>query len=281
MHPRFNRFSHHSISRHIRRLRRFGFASLVAFFSMMLGCTLSSLSTPTPIPTATPVPASDWDVLAPGLERRTYNPPNNGFGSLVALRIDPNLYTLRAHYQPGASLTLDQWRTALPGAVAFVNGNFFDPQQVALGMVIADGAVYGQSYTDRGGMVQVQNGVPRVRSLLSEPYLGEALEHAVQAFPMLVTGGQTSFNNTIGDRSSRRTVAAQDAQGRIILLATPLLGLSLTDLAAYLPTTDMGIVNAVNLDGGGSTMMSIGAGLAPYTLDSFDPVPVVLAVYPR
>ncbi|MBE0689351.1 MAG: phosphodiester glycosidase family protein [Anaerolineae bacterium] len=248
---------------------------------MMMGCTLSSLGTPMPSPTATPLPSGDWEILAPGLERRAYSPPNNNFGALIALRIDPTLYTLRAHYQPGSPLTVDEWRNTLPGAAAFINANFFDPQHVALGLVIADGIAYGQSFADRGGMLQVQNGMPRVRSLLSEPYFVEPLEQAVQAFPMLVTGGQVAFNNTSGDRVSRRTVAAQDTQGRIILLATPLLGITLTDLAAYLPTTDMEIINAVNLDGGGSTMMYIGPGSTPYTLASFDPVPVVLAVYPR
>jgi len=280
LHPRRYHTTRHTFSRIIRRLRRLRLTSVLAFFSMM-SCTLSALSTPTPGPTATPLAVSEWEMLAPGLERRAYTPPDNGFGTLIALRIDPNLYALRAHNRPGAPLTLDQWRGTLPDAVAFVNANFFDPQDNALGLVIADGIAYGQSYTDRGGMLQVQNGVPRVRSLLNEPYFGEALEQAVQAFPMLVSNGEAAFNNTVGDRASRRTVAAQDAQGRIILLATPLLGLSLTDLASYLPTTDMGIANALNLDGGGSTMMSISAGATPYSLASLDPVPVVLAIYPR
>ena len=67
----------------------------------------------------------------------------------------------------------------------------------------------------------------------------------------------------------------------ILLMATPLLGISLVDLANYLPTTDMQIINAVNLDGGGSTMMSLAYGSPSYALASFDAVPTVLAVYPR
>jgi Phosphodiester glycosidase len=258
------------------------FSTLITMLSILSGCfssTLPSNSTSNPIlPTAT---SETWETLALGLERRTYTPPNNAFGTLIVLRIEPALYTFRAHYRPQAALTLAGWREALPNATAFVNANYFDPQGNALGLVVSDGVVYGQSLVNMGGMLQVQGGVPRVRSTRIEPYMGEALEQAVQAFPMLVTNEATVFTDWQGDRISRRTVVAQDAQGRILLMATPLIGISLVDLAAYLPTTDLGIVSALNLDGGGSTMLSIAAGAQPYTLNSFDAVPTILAVYPR
>jgi hypothetical protein len=250
----------------------------MTLFSLLAGCFNSTIGTQVP-PTTLPS-ANGWELLAPGFERRIYTPPDNGLGALVVLRIDPSLYTFRAHYRPGAPLLLNDWATSLPGAVAFINANYFDPQFNALGLVVADGVTYGQSFVNMGGLLQVQNGMVRVRSTILEPYLGEPLEQAVQAFPMLVSNGVASFDNRQRDRVSRRTVAAQDAQGRILLMATPLLGISLVDLSNYLPTTELGIVNAVNLDGGGSTMMSVTYG-TPYALTSFDGVPTVLAVYPR
>ena len=146
--------------------------------------------------------------------------------------------------------------------------------------LVADGQVFGQSYYDRGGTFLVQNGQPRVRSNLTEPYTGEALEQAVQAFPMLVNNGQAAFFRS--GRASRRTVVAQDNQGRILLMATPLTGLSLDELSMWLPTTDLGIVTALNLDGGGSTMLfAVSLDAQPLRLPSFDPVPAILAAYPR
>lgn len=230
-----------------------------------------------------PSASGGWQVLAPGLERRNYDPdPMNTITRMVALRIDPAYYAFRVHYQPGQAYSTAEWALALPDAVAFVNGNFFDATDVALGMVVADGELYGQSYTDRGGTFLVQNGQPRLRSNLREPYQGETLEQAVQAFPMLVLDGGPAFTDTIQDRSTRRTVIAQDSSGRIILLATPLLGLTLRDLSAYLATTDMNIVTAFNLDGGRSTLMALNRGSAPETVvSSFDAVPVVLAIYAK
>ncbi|MEP7291078.1 MAG: phosphodiester glycosidase family protein [Chloroflexota bacterium] len=234
--------------------------------------------------TATPAVDAGWETLAPGLERRFYRPGGEyTLTQLLALRIDPALYSFRAHYRPGAALPLAGWRDLLPGAVAFINANFFDPQGNALGLVVADGIAYGQAYQGMGGMLQVQNGGVRVRSTILEPYAGEALEQAVQAFPMLMTNGQASFANTQGDRISRRTVAAQDVQGRIVLIATSsLIGMRLVDLSRYLASTDLQLVNAVNLDGGGSTLLALNVpGQPPYEVPSLDAVPTVLAVYPR
>lgn len=206
---------------------------------------------------------------------------DNAFAQLFALRIDPALYTFRAHYRPGDPLTLPSWRDTLPGVVALINANFFDTARNVLGLLVADGVTYGQSFVDRGGMVQVVGGYPRVRSLISEPYYGEALEQAVQGFPVLVLNGQQAYTTAQGDRVARRTVVGQDANGRIVILVTTsLLGMRLVDLSAYLPTTDLNLITAVNLDGGGSTMLYVSTP-SPYLLYSFDPVPAVLAVYPR
>lgn len=261
----------------------------IVLFALLLCCAggclhtgpLAPTAVPAPTPTPTPAPAAapGWRMIAPGLAQRTYIPGENRLAALVALRIDPSQYTFRAHYRPADPLTLAQWRTALPEAVAIVNANFFDPEFRLLGLLVSDGTVYGQPYVGRGGMFAVQDGVPSVRSNTRQPYHGEPLEQAVQAFPMLVLDGEQAFTDARQTRPARRTVVGQDAQGRIVLMATPGIGLGLYDLSAYLPTTDLNLVNAFNLDGGGSTMMWIAP--SDYTLRSFDPVPAVLAVYSR
>lgn len=276
------------LPQHRRWLRHFRLSVLVTLATLIGGCAGWPPPRPTlilPTATAEPAPApseSGWETLAPGLERRVYRPGgSNILTSFLALRIDPALYSLRAHYLPGQPLDAPGWQAALPGAAAFINANFFNPENHILGLLVADGVPYGQSFSGFGGMAQVQNGVPRVRSLIAEPYAGEALEQAVQAFPMLVLNGQPTFERTNGDRPSRRTIIGQDRAGRIILITTnSLIGMRLADLGAYLASTDLDLVNALNLDGGGSTMMVINAG-APQIVPPFDPVPAVLAVYPK
>lgn len=263
---------------------KFTIFTLIAL--LLGGCfsfALEPIATQIPPIIPTNTPSNGWQSIASGLERRNYDPdPLNPVTRMVALRIDPAYYTFRAHYQPGQAFNTVEWMMALPQATAFVNANFFDQADVVLGMLIADGVVYGQSFTDRGGTFLVRDGQPQIRANLREPYQGEPLEQAVQAFPMLVLDGLAAFTDNIQDRSTRRTIIAQDSSGRIILLATPVLGLTLRDLSAYLPTTDMNIVTAFNLDGGRSTMMVVRAnGSAETIVTLIDEVPAVLAVYPR
>jgi hypothetical protein len=265
--------------------------SLIVIVALLNGCVNLAGSTPTPTapvsvsppsPTITPQQSAldGWTVLAPGLELRSYIPDDSPMAQLLALRIDPAYYVFRAHYDPGEAHSLHQWNETLPGAVAFINANFFDADSTINGLLVADGVYSGTSYRDFGGMFQVQNGVPRVRSLIFEPYMGETLEQAVQAFPMLVVNGAQAYFSSEPERVTRRTVVGQDSSGRILLMVTPMIGTTLADLSAYLPTTDMNLVSALNLDGGGSTLLYVG-GESPRAIASFDPVPAVLAVYAR
>jgi uncharacterized protein YigE (DUF2233 family) len=270
----------------LRWLRPLRLSVLVTLATLIGGCAGWPPPRIAPSPAATPADAlpaeTGWVPLAPGLERRVYRPGGgNPLTSFLALRVDPALYSLRAHYVPGQALDAAGWQAALPGAAAFVNANFFDPQGAVLGLLVSDGVIYGNSFIGFGGMAQVQGGFPRVRSLIAEPYAGEPLEQAVQAFPMLILNGQPTFERTQGDRPSRRTIVGQDRAGRIILITTnSLIGMRLADLGTYLASTDLDLLNALNLDGGGSTMMVINAG-APQIVPSFDAVPAVLAVYPK
>lgn len=272
------------ITRRPRWWARFRLSTLVTLATLIGGCVGWPAVTPDPPATAPPgsEPVNDmgWETLAPGLERRAYRPGGSHLlTNFLALRIDPALYSFRAHYLPGQPLEAAGWQAALPGVTAFVNANFFNPQGHVLGLLVADGIAYGQSFTGFGGMLQVQNGLPRVRSLIAEPYTGEAFEQAVQAFPMLMLNGSPTFERTDGDRPSRRTIVGQDRAGRIVLITTTsLVGMRLADLGTWLASTDLDLLHALNLDGGGSTMMVVNSG-PPLLVPSFDPVPAVLAVY--
>lgn len=243
----------------------------------LAGCTMPD-ATPIPL-TPTQLSPTGWEIIEPGLERRSFLPDDNGLKEIAVLRIDPALFAFRVHYRPGAPLNIGEWSRELPLAQVIINANLFDPQNEVVGLLISDGAVYGWSYTDRGGMFYVQDGVPRIRSNITQPYAtGEPIQQAVQAYPMLVTDGQQAFTNTNGDRVTRRTAIGIDSQGHVLMMVTPLAGLGLVELSAFLANTpELDLVTAFNLDGGGSTMRYI-APLDQMLL-SFDAVPAVLAVY--
>jgi len=273
------------LKRRLARLKRplHVLAALVKAL-ILVGCNLTSLpgftpQPPTPILTATPSAAPGWGWAALGVETRTLIPPGLGpLSQVILYRFDPAHVTFKAHVA-GVPLRSGEWRTALPNALGSVNANFFTPENIPIGLVVSDGGVIGASLVNRGGMFQVSNGVARVRSLIEEPYNGELLEQAVQGFPMLVVNRQPIYQEPRVDRTSRRTVVAQDSAGRILILITPLLGMTLNEAAAFLSADgELDIVYALNLDGGGSTLLVAPNGVE---LPSFDPVPVVLAFYTR
>lgn len=268
---------------------------LTLVLAVSSACTLSDVrpssdETPdeTPGATAAPpttpnaaAPASPWESIAPGLERRVIPPDGSALSQVVVLRVDPARYAFRAHYRPGDPLDLDGWRETLPGAAALINSNFYETDNTVLGLLIADGARHGVPYTDRGGLFTVDGEQVRVRSTLREPYAWEPLDQAVQAFPMLVLDGAAAY--TAQGPPARRSAIGQDRVGRVLLFATPGLGLSLAAFSTLLADSALGLdlESAFNLDGGGSTMLLITAGDITYRLPGFDPVPAVLAVYLR
>lgn len=270
------------------RLERLVFLSVMIM--SLAGCNLVSELPAPPAAVVAPVltqqappdaaPLSDtWQASAQGLEMRQLLPNNDLLKTLVAVRLDPNLYTFRAYYRPGAPLTLKEWQAQLPDAQIIINANFFHPDHTVIGMVITDEGAFGRTLVGSGGMFSVENGMPVLQSLVERPYDGRWLDHAVQGFPNLIVNSAASQTNLNDNRPSRRTVIGTDAAGRIVILSTPLLGLGLYDLSQYLAQSDLQLVNAINLDGGGSTMLHVAP--ASYQILSFDPVPTVLAAYKK
>lgn len=251
---------------------------------VMLGCNMTVIPatmtpTPQPSPTPTSAPPDGWNRVGDGLQQRTLTMPDNALAQFIAVRMDPAQYEFRVHYSPGEPRRLNDWLEQLPDAELIVNAGFFDPENRALGLLIADGTRYGQPYTNRGGTFGVLNEQPVIRSNVQQPYSGEAYSQAVQAFPMLVQSGQAAYNNASETQPARRSVIGIDATGHVIVMITPVFGPGLYPMSQYLASSDIQLADAFNLDGGGSTMLAVrSSGLA---IASFDPVPAVIAAYRR
>jgi hypothetical protein len=103
---------------------------------------------------------------------------------------------------------------------------------------------------------------------------------ALQSFPVVVKpGGVMGFPADADDgRPARRTVVAQDVQGRILIIVAPRGYLSLHELARFLAGSDLDLDVALNLDGGFSTGLWLRAGERSVEVDSLVPVPSVISV---
>lgn len=245
---------------------------------VLLGCNLTRTTGDT-----TPEPDTDgWQTLAPGIEQRRMEFEADSFSiGAVLVRLDPSQVVFRVHYSPDQPRSMADWQAVLPDASIIVNGGFFDEAEQALGLLVSDGQPFGSSFVGVGGMFQVSESGVRVRSLVTEPYQGEALTQAVQAFPMLIESGGVLARQGEGfDRRARRTAIGQDRQGRIIVVIVPLDSISLAELQQTLFTRELDLAIAFALDGGRSTGLVINTPAKNEVYWSFDQLPSVIAAYP-
>ncbi len=238
--------------------------------------------TPRSMTTSVP-PDTGWQSIGPGVEYREVTIEQGDRSDRLRLaRIDPAQTRLRVLYDPDRPRRVSGWLSESHALVA-VNGNFFDPQNHALGLVIQDRQQRdGVVYEGFGGMLAVYGDEVRVRWNVQEPYSGEPLTYALQNFPMLVLPGG-SPNPDIDDngRASPRTAVAQDRSGRIIFAMSPLPIFTLTEFGQWLAASDLDLEAALNLDGGTSSGLVLRSGSQTLGTDSWVEVPNVIVVESR
>lgn len=246
----------------------------ICLLFFMVAC--SQQPTVTPIPSATNT--TEWTAIADGMQRQLLSLDRTLFQTI---QIDPQVYTFRVFYHPQSPKTIRQWQAELPAATLIINANFFSPENTALGLLVSDSIHYSHAYNNRGGIFYVTSSDVGIYSTLNQSYQGAPLQQAIQAFPMLMIAGEAAYSDSNPSRPARRTIIAENQDGHIIIMATPGFGITLHTLSQELAESNLNIVNALNLDGGGSTMMYVANGNDDIWIRAFDPVPTVLAVFPR
>ncbi len=189
---------------------------------------------------------------------------------------------MRVVYNPDSPRRVSEWLVSTHAQLV-INGNYFDPQNRALGLIIADDERTGVNYDGFGGMLAIDSSTVKVRWNVGEPYRqGEALTYALQNFPMLVLpGGQANLEIDDNQQLAPRSVVAQDRSGRLIFLVSPFRLFTLTSLGQWLASSDLDIDAALNLDGGTSTGLLLRDGDQTLGTDSWVNVPSVIVVEER
>ncbi|HXE71930.1 MAG TPA: phosphodiester glycosidase family protein [Candidatus Nitrosotenuis sp.] len=236
-----------------------------------------------PLETADAAP-SGWQRVAPGVELRQGKPP--GFDwTLYACRLDLRRVKLRLILaSQGRSFYLPQ---VMSGALAAVNASYFDERNRPLGYLrqgsqvvvaeVASGAAFGGVF--------FLDGAGRARVVHRSRFIPGAWSLALQAGPRLLDDGVPVQG--LKDRSrARRTGVAVDRLGRVLLYATapdgmPTLAEMQAIAAAPAHRGGLGAWEALNLDGGSSTQMSVRAPGLRLDVPGLSPVPVALGAFPR
>lgn len=242
---------------------------------------------PTPVLTPTPLPDTGWEALRPDLERRVirlFDDQGQQVEYLYLLRLEPAGYRFNVAYQRQAPPSLAEWQ-AETGALIVVNGGYFREEAgelIPTGLLISGGQATGRRYGDFAGMLAITEGGPELRWLAQTPYdPAEPLQAGLQSFPLLVKpGGELGFPQQHEDgQQARRTVIAQDRQGRLLFLVAYQGLFTLHRLSRYLVESDLDLDVALNLDGGTSSGLLLAE--PPEVLPALIRLPVVITVHPR
>jgi len=203
-------------------------------------------------PAATPTPLSHfWQLLFPGAEvTRTDD-------GLALLRHAPNLvqYGVLFEGNPDDVRFLSQWLDETPAAMAGVNCGFYWEHEGAylhMGLLEVDGQRLAPVRAKWGAALIVRDGAAAIvrqpKKKIPPMTLG------VQGWPTLLWQGEivAGLDEIDQGEVARRTAVGVDASGRVLWVVDP-NGSTLRDFAARLQQEDIGLVDAVNLDGGAST----------------------------
>ncbi|XP_041650173.1 N-acetylglucosamine-1-phosphodiester alpha-N-acetylglucosaminidase-like [Cheilinus undulatus] len=179
------------------------------------------------------------------------------------------------------------------GCLYAQNGGFFNTKTSAcLGNIVSDGTLV----QDSGGIQNAQFGIRKDGTLVFGYLSQEDVLNQSNPFVQLISGvvwllrngevyisqslvaecdktQETGVFQTFVDVTSARTAVGHDSEGRLILFQidgqTGERGMNLWELADTLK--EYGIINAINLDGGGSSTYVVDGTLASYPSDECKP----------
>jgi len=227
-----------------------------------------------------------WQPVAAGADQATLE--IDGQPALRLFRFD--LERFRAEVVVGKGLppqphTAGELRHAR-GAVAAVNGGFFDERVVPLGLRIADGETRFPLRTKADWGVLVLAG-HRARIVHTRDYPALAagaataggsarIDGAIQVGPRLLVDGVPT---KLRPQLARRTAVALDHDGRALTLIVAAEPIDANELAAQLAAA--GFADALLLDGGPSTQASLELGDVHLEVAGAYPVPDLLAIFNR
>jgi Phosphodiester glycosidase len=176
----------------------------------------------------------------------------------------------RLHVTPleARGLTLPQMPATESAAVA-VNASFFDRDFVPRGHTVSDGRPWPNVLVPQASPLLACDRVQRCRIVFEPDAVQPPAEghNVVAGTPWLVRGGKVrtadddSRCESLCARTHPRTAVGLDAGGRRLLIVLAegrregVPGVTLAQLAAFM--RDQGVHDAINLDGGGSSVLFI------------------------
>lgn len=214
---------------------------------------------------------SGWRTLENGVELRTFT-RHSGFSkqTITAVRAPAN----RIHIGSQSLLRAPDWAKKRD-AVAAINGGYFDDKSQPIGLRISQGKRTSKFYPRANwGVFYIRDGkaaITHTRDYTGSPHTREAL----QCGPRLVVNGKVT---DLKAQWARRSGIGVNARGAVVLAVSD-SAISFDDWAAiWASKSGLNCRDALNLDGGPSTQMSVISRQHPVAVRGGWPVPDAILV---
>lgn len=220
---------------------------------------------------------AQWQRLAPDLELcelpvRSTN-TLTGEVQVIALRTLPS----RLHMMRGDTLEASEWRSRTKARVV-INGGYFGKDGKSLGLRVCDGKKYGSLHAANWGVFFIEDGQAKVqhtRDFAKEHKTMRGITQAVQCGPRLVVNGHTT---DLKPQTALRTGLGIQRDGKVIIAISNGV-LTFAEWANLWKSKDgLNCPNALNLDGGGSTQISLKTPKKSLEVTGSWPVPDVVVI---
>ena len=218
-----------------------------------------------------------WQVTTPGMEVRqcSWHTSSDDVAELLAVRIDPARCAIRVlDARPGGGAAGNWAEMICPRQGAVINGCFFGDNHQPIGLLVVDGQVRQRDVV-RQDFATFQLRGRRPEIVDSSAKVARGVTQALECKPRLLVNGRSPHFKPQGIAS--RAAIGITASGRVVLAATGSL-ITLEEWASCL-REQCGCVNALNLDGGPSTQLTV-QGKVNAEVHGGSSVPVFLVVTP-
>ncbi|PJD90689.1 MAG: hypothetical protein CK424_08445 [Legionella sp.] len=225
--------------------------------------------------------AAAWQTLAPGIEYDTLDPqPLSQWSHIHVFRIDLH------HNQLGIVLAKDLPKNYTSAqtfgqhsqALIALNGGFFNPNKVPLGLRLSDHQILNPLKRISWWWIF---SIKQYTAAITSPYefrRQNSSDFAIQAGPRLLIAGKIP---ALKPGFANRSALGIDTQGRILIVVTENLPMTTTDLAYTLKNAPLNCVDALNLDGGSSSQLYANMPNFKLNVPGFAQVSDAIVVKPR
>jgi uncharacterized protein YigE (DUF2233 family) len=171
--------------------------------------------------------------------------------------------------------------------IALINGSFFDIYGKPLGLLIVDGETINSKIVTNplySGIFYVKDNIPHI--VKRDNFHVNGVTQAIQVGPILIADGkEVEGLRDIHSIHYRSGIAIDDSNdsNKVIIYATDTNyhGISLSELRQVIKLLDIGCLNVLNLDGGGSTQMFVSTPLFSDYIAGRTDIPVAIGFYRR